>query len=53
MLERVEEEVKKLYAHIPEALRMKETELAEVPLRESATGAGFQVFLERSGQLLV
>jgi hypothetical protein len=28
VLERVEEEVKKLYAHIPEAIRMKETELA-------------------------
>ncbi len=27
VLERVEEEVKKLYAHIPEAIRMKETEL--------------------------
>ncbi len=27
-LERVEEEVKKLYAHIPEAIRMKEAELA-------------------------
>ena len=28
VLERVEEEVKRLYAHIPEAIRMKETELA-------------------------
>ena len=28
VLERVEEEVKKLYAYIPEAIRMKETELA-------------------------
>ena len=28
VLERVEEEVRKLYAHIPETLRMKETELA-------------------------
>ena len=28
VLERVEEEVKKLYAHIPETMRMKEAELA-------------------------
>jgi len=33
VLERVEEGVKKLYAHIPEAIRMKETELASEAAR--------------------
>jgi hypothetical protein len=28
VVERVEEEVRKLYAHIPETIRLKETELA-------------------------